>query len=90
MKETFGVQFTVSNLQKNTDPDRIRYECRSKMVRQLADHIVDATVKEDVGEYSTTYGCRVIVTDVDDFWRLVEKKAFELQRSISPTITWEK
>ena len=71
MKETFSVRHSVSNLQKNTDQARIKYLVRDKIARELAQHIADCTIKEDVGDFSTTYSCRVIVADVDDFYRLV-------------------
>ena len=84
MKETFSVRHSVSNLQKNTDQARIKYLVRDKIARELAQHIADCTIKEDVGDFSTTYSCRVIVADVDDFYRLVEKTAMELTSRMTP------
>jgi hypothetical protein len=84
MKETFSVQHVVSNLQKNTDQVRIKYLVRDQIAKELAQHIADCTIKEEVGDFSTTYSCRVIVADVDDFYRLVERAALDISRRMSP------
>jgi hypothetical protein len=84
MKETFSVQHVVSNLQKNTDQVRIKYLVRDQIAKELARHIADCTIKEEVGDFSTTYSCRVIVADVDDFYRLVERAALDISRRMSP------
>jgi hypothetical protein len=84
MKETFSVQHVVSNMQRNVDQDRIKYMVRDSIARQLAQHIADCTIKEEVGDFSTTYSCRVIVADVDHFYRLVERAALDISRRMSP------
>ncbi len=84
MKETFSAQHVVSNLQKNTDQARIKYLVRDQIAKELAYRIADCTIKEDIGEFSTTYSCRVIVADVEDFYRLVEKAALDIAYRMSP------
>lgn len=89
MKEVFSSAHTVSNLAKNVDQHRILYVVRDQLAKQLALHITDALVKEDVGDFSTTYSMRLVVADEDHFWRCVQREALELQSRLNLPV-WER
>ena len=89
MKEIFSCAHTVSNFEKNTDQERIKYLVREKLTRQLAAHIGEEMMKEEVGEFSTTYMMRLVVADTDHFWRCVQQEAMQLQSRFSMPV-WVK
>jgi len=85
MKETFSAQCVVSNVQRNLGSFDIKNEIKHKLINQIASHIAEATIKEHVADFNTTYSCRVIICDVDHFWEIVHNKARDYGFHQTPT-----
>jgi hypothetical protein len=79
MKEVLNCQHVVSNLERNTRQAEIYSMVYGNMVKEIANKITGLYMKEDIGDYSTTYSSRIIVCDYDDFYKAVEEEASRLR-----------
>jgi hypothetical protein len=74
--ETLGVDCTVSNYEAIGNAGWVRDMIREKIIAQLGTFLSNSDfIKEERGDYSTTYRARVIVASPDEFYRLVEEYA---------------
>lgn len=91
MREELHLGIAISNLQKNTDPERWEHHIRDRMSRELADKIYHARLRsrEEIGQHATVYRMSLIVADVDEYWADVERRAYEIasrMSSLSPGV----
>jgi hypothetical protein len=68
----------VSNLEILTNHnDGFIYRIKDNMVNQLAHKILEAHMFSRDSEFSKEFYMALVVADIDDYWKDVEKKAYE-------------
>jgi hypothetical protein len=78
MRHEIFLSTFVSNLEYNTRKDEVLYTIKDNMAKQLAYEITSAHMFERSKDYSKEYYMALVVADIDDYWKDVEKKAYEL------------
>ena len=75
MRQIIGAALSVSNTQRNQDPERVAYEIRHRLRMILVDKITELAMETIIREFHTEYRVEIVVADINGYWRDVEQEA---------------